>query len=119
MKPQEVVHQRAKELGSEGLLLLLLPGLQQEQHAVEGEQEEAALLVEEQQRVRVLRRLREDPSQALNAQLITHVPHTQHLHGCEEQKNGDDVEGIMSSDYTGCNFNTPPSFHYFMLLPVF
>lgn len=100
MELQEVLrlHQRTKELGSEGLLLLLLPGLQQEQHAVEGEQEEAALLVEEQQRVRVLRRLREDPGQALNTQLIAHVPHTQHLDVCEEQKNGDEVEGIMSSD---------------------
>lgn len=73
------LHQQTKELGSEGLLLLLLPGLQQEQHAVEGEQEAPALLMEEQQRVRVLRSLREDPGQALNTQLIAHVPHTQHL----------------------------------------
>lgn len=42
---------------------------------------EAWLLVKEEQRGRVLRSRRENPSQTLDAQLIGHVPNTQHLEG--------------------------------------
>lgn len=58
---------------------LLLPGLQQEQQAVEGKQEELMLLVEEQESVRVLLRLWEDAGQTVNTQLAGHVPQTQDL----------------------------------------
>lgn len=59
--------------------LLLPQGLQQEEQTVEGKKEESSLLVEEQERVCVLLRLRENPGQTVNTQLIRHIPHTQNL----------------------------------------
>lgn len=59
--------------------LLLLRGLQQEKLAVEGEQQELMLLVEEHDGAGVLLRLWKDTGQAIIALLIGYIPQTQHL----------------------------------------
>lgn len=59
--------------------LLRLHSLQQDKHAVEGEQEELMLLMEEQEGVGVLLCLWEDTSQTVDTLLTGHIPQTQDL----------------------------------------
>lgn len=54
--------------------LILLYGLQQEKNAVEGEQEQLTLLMEEQESACVLVCLWKDTVQTVNAQLTGHIP---------------------------------------------
>lgn len=81
----------------------LLPvGLQQEQQAVEGDQEAPWLLLEEQDDVRLLPRLREDVAETVKTQLTGQIPETQDLQEDKGQQRTSRAEG-----WTGC----PPEMH--------